>query len=134
MRAGLSKGPDPLPISDSTAGRTGELTHVILAQVHALAPNGQGDIDPVVDEQRHSMLLRDGVQSLCRLYQVSRVARLVPVLHDGDAPADGAVDDVTDVLVAKDRGCGVGHQVEGVVSHGARQGFDAGPIFLNWGW
>lgn len=85
--------------------------------MHALAAHGQRDVDPVVDEQRHPMLLSDGVQPLRRRYQVSRVARLVAVLHDGDAPADGAVHDVTDVLVAKDRGCGVGHQVEGVVSH-----------------
>lgn len=104
-------------LSPSLGG--GLLTHVILAQVHALAADGQSHIDPVVDEQRHIVTLCDSVQLPRRRDQGPRVARLVPVLHDRDSPADGAVDDVTDVLVAKDRGCGVGHQVERVVRHGA---------------
>lgn len=87
--------------------------------MHALAADGQRDVDPVVDEQRHIVPLCDIVQLPRRRDQGARVARLVPVLHDRDAPADGAVDDVSDVLVAKDRGCGVGHQVECVVRHGA---------------
>lgn len=69
-------------------------THVILANVYALAANLDSDIDSVVDQQRHAILLRDPVQLACHGRGILPGRGFVAVLHDGDAAAERRLDDI----------------------------------------
>lgn len=90
-------------------------THVILAQVDALAAHGEGHIDAVVDQQGHVVLGRDLVESPGRGDEGARVAGLVAVLDDGDAAPEGLLDDIGEVPAAEEGGRRIGHEVETVV-------------------
>lgn len=55
-----------LPTSSVLSSRLGgycSLTHVVLTQVNALTAHGQGDVHPIVYEQRHIVPLRDGMET-----------------------------------------------------------------------
>lgn len=58
-------------------------THVILAQVDTLYTSSKSDINTVVDQQRHIVLLGDLVQFLGGLYLDARVTFLVSILDNG---------------------------------------------------
>lgn len=91
------------------------LTHILLSDVDALASHRQGDVDPVVDQQRDAVAAANVVQPLRAGDEGARVGGLLAVLNDGDAALHGGLDDGGQVLVAEDGRRRVGHEVEGVV-------------------
>ncbi len=90
-------------------------THIVLADVDAFAANDEGNIDAVIDEQRHAVLLRYLVQFPCHRNQMSRVTRLLAELDDSDTPLEGLLDDMVEGSVAEDRPRRVGDQIQRVV-------------------
>jgi hypothetical protein len=62
-----------------------------LTDVHAFDTGSEGDIDSVVDEQRHVGGFRDFVQCFCILDELCSVTLLVTVLYDGCAWAGQCV-------------------------------------------
>ena len=100
------------------------LTKVILANVNTLAANSKGNIDAVVDDERHFVLPCDCVQSLGCRHHDTGVARLVSVLHYCDAALERFLDDMANVSVAEDGSGRVSDKVKRVVnnlpSHGAK--------------
>lgn len=64
----------------------------------------EGHIYPVVDQERNTIFSGHLMKFLCGSDEVTRIVCLVSVLHESDASAEGSVDDVTDILIAKNRG------------------------------
>lgn len=95
------------------------LTHIILAQMNPLAAHSEGHVHAVVDEERNIVLLGHLVQSFRNRDEVPSVACLVPILYQRDATAEGSVYDVTNILVAKNRGRGICDQIEAVIDRRA---------------
>lgn len=94
----------------------GRHTHIILPDVNTLAPNLDGDVHAVVDEQGHAVPPRHGVQPRRRLDGRGARAVLVAVLEDGDAAPQRGLDHVLEVPAAAEDGRGrVGDEVEAVV-------------------
>lgn len=87
------------------------LTHVILADMNTLATHGQGNIDAVIDEQRHAVGLSDAMEPTGNLDQRTGVACLVAELDASDATFEGLLDDVGKIPVPQDRGRVVSHKV-----------------------
>ncbi len=87
-------------------------THIILADVDAFATDGEGNIDAVIDEQRHAVFLRYLVQFPCHRDQMPRVARLLAELDDGDPALEGLLDDMVERSVAEDGPRRVGDQIQ----------------------
>lgn len=93
-------------------------THVVLANVHALAADLDGDVHAVVDEQRDAEAAGDGVQLPGRVDGFGAGAVLVAILQHGDAAAQRGLDDGAEVAGAEDRGRRVGDEVDAVVDGG----------------
>lgn len=113
--------------TDCIGGSRCILTHVILPNVHALTANLDGDIDAVVDQERHSMALGKLVQLLGDDDDVLFGAVLVAILDDGYAASQRGLDHADEVFVSQDGGRGVGDEVDGVIYchflvHAARTG------------
>lgn len=64
----------------------------------------EGHIYPVIDQERNIIFSGHLMKLLCGSDEVARIACLVSILHKRNASAEGSVDDVTDILVAKNRG------------------------------
>lgn len=90
-------------------------THIILANMNSLAPNLNSHVHAVIDEQRHAILLRQGVQAAGHVDDEVLVAVLVAVLDNGGAAPERGLDDVGQALVAEDGGRRVGDEVDAVV-------------------
>lgn len=90
-------------------------THVILANVHALAPHGQRYVHTVVDQQRDAELLGERMELPRGGDKNARVARLVAVLHHGRPAPQRGLDDGHERPVAEDGGRRVRDEVERVV-------------------
>lgn len=75
--------------------------------MNALTAHSKGHIYPIIDEERNTVLSSQLMKFLCGGDEMASIACLVSVLHERDAAAESSVDDVTDILVAKNRGGGV---------------------------
>lgn len=90
-------------------------THIILAQMDALAAHGEGHIHSIIDQQWDIVSFRDLVKLPRGGNEYAGIAGLVSVLHDSYATTDCLVDDVTEVPAAQNGGRGVCDEVETVV-------------------
>lgn len=90
-------------------------THIILTQMDALAPYGEGHIYSIVYQQGDFVSCRHLVKSLGRGNEDAGITGLVSVLYDGDTAPDRSVDDVTEVSTAKNGRRRVCHEIETVV-------------------
>lgn len=75
--------------------------------MNALTAHSKGHVDPIVNQERNIVLPGHLMKILCNSDEMASITCLVSVLHERDATAEGSVDDVTDILVAKNRGGGV---------------------------
>lgn len=110
----------------------------------SLTAHSEGHVHTVVDQKGNIVLLGHVMESLRSGNEMPGIACLVAVLHKRDAAAKGSVHDVTDVLVAQNRGRGVCDQIKAAVNRRAAGSYRRGHgeekarlwdwVYLGVGW
>jgi hypothetical protein len=59
-----------------------EPTNIILSDMYTLGTNGDGDVNPIIDEKWYSVGFGDGVNLIGRSNQIGSIAGLITVLYD----------------------------------------------------
>lgn len=80
--------------------------------MNAIGTNGQGHVDPIVDDERHTVPRSDLLDPSAQMDELARGRGLLAHLDHGHPSADGLLDDGFEREAPPPRHGGVGDQVE----------------------
>lgn len=92
-----------------------EPTHIILSNVHALASYGESNVNTIVDNKGHTVLLADSMKYLGNLYLLPCICLLLAILHNGDSSLTGRFNNLEDIIGTENSRCLVGDQVKRII-------------------